>query len=100
MVGEWGCEGDCETDPNNDGTVNVFDLLYLLTEIGNNCPVDQDLSIGMLKDLIVASSRPVGGSSPRIYDMAGRRLRGPLESLASGVYILKWAGVTKKVFVQ
>ena len=100
MVGEWGCEGDCETDPNNDGTVNVFDLLYVLTEIGTNCPIEQDLSIGMLKQLTVASSGIIGGATPRIYDVSGRRVRGQIGSLATGVYILKWGNVTKKVFVQ
>ena len=101
MVGEWGCQGDCETDPNNDGIVDVFDLLYVLTEVGDECPVEQDLSIGMLKDLTVASSGGVfGGGPPQVFDMTGRQVRRPIEELATGVYILKWGRVTKKVFVQ
>ena len=101
MVGEWGCQGDCETDPNNDGIVDVFDLLYVLTEIGDECPVEQDLSIGMLKDLTVASNSGVfGGGPPQIFDMTGRRVEGPIDTLATGVYILRWGRVTKKVFVQ
>ena len=101
MVGEWGCQGDCETDPNNDGIVNVFDLLYILTKIGDDCPVEQDLSIGMLKDLIVASSGGIfGGAPPQIFDIAGRKVKGPVDELAAGVYILRWGRVTKKVFVQ
>lgn len=101
ILGEWGCQGDCETDPNNDGIINVFDLLFILTEIGNNCPVEQDLSIGMIKDLTVASTEGIfGGGPPQIYDITGRKVRGPVDQLASGVYILKWGKVTKKVFVQ
>ena len=101
MVVEWGCQSDCETDPNNDGVVDVFDLLYMLTEIGDGCPVEQDLSIGMLKDLTVASSGGIfGGSPPHIFDMTGRQVRGPVDQLATGVYILRWGRVTKKIFVQ
>lgn len=62
-----GLSGDCETDPNNDGIVDVFDLLYILTKIGDDCPVEQDLSIGMLKDLTVASSGGIFGGAPRRY---------------------------------
>ena len=77
MVGEWGCQGDCETDPNNDGIVDVFDLLFILTKIGDDCPVEQDLSIGMLKDLTVASSGGIfGGAPPQIFDMTGEPLEG------------------------
>lgn len=100
MVGEWGCQGDCETDPNNDGIVDVFDLLYVLTKIGDDCPVEQDLSIGMLKDLTVASGGIFGGAPPQIFDIAGRQVKGPVDELATGVYILRWGRVTKKVFVQ
>lgn len=101
MVVEWGCEDDCETDPNNDGVVNVFDLIYILAEIGDECPVEQDLSFGMLKDITVASTDGVfGGSPPHIYDMTGRRVRGPVDQLSTGIYILRWGKVTKKVFVQ
>jgi hypothetical protein len=32
--------------------------------------------------------------------MAGRRVRGDIDQLVTGVYILKWGSVTKKVFVQ
>ena len=63
MVVEWGCEGDCETDPNNDGRVDIFDLLYMLVEIGDECPVEQDLSFGMLKDITVASTDGIFGGS-------------------------------------
>ena len=88
-------------DFNNDGIVDIFDLLYVLTKIGDDCPVEQDLSIGMLKDLTVASSGGIfGGGPPQVFDMTGRQVRRPVEELAAGVYILKWGRVTKKVFVQ
>ena len=45
MVGEWGCQG-IRTDPNNDDIVNVFDLLFILTKIGDDCPVEQDRRSG------------------------------------------------------
>jgi len=99
MMLEYGCQSGCQTDPNNDGIVNVMDLLYMLTNLGD-CPLEQDFSTGTLKDLTVqAASREYGGK-PRIYDMAGRRVRGDIDQLVTGVYILKWGSVTKKVFVQ
>jgi hypothetical protein len=99
MMLEFGCQSGCQTDPNNDGIVNVMDLLYMLTNLGD-CLLEQDFSTGTLKDLTVhAASRDYGGK-PRIYDMAGRRVRGDIDQLVTGVYILKWGSVTKKVFVQ
>jgi len=100
MMLEYGCQSGCQTDPNNDGIVNVMDLLYMLTDLGD-CPLEQDLSVGMLKDLTVTAASSGGvGRDPRIYDMSGRQVQGPLENLATGVYILKWKSLTKKVFVQ
>ena len=100
MILEYGCQSGCQTDPNNDGIVNVMDLLHMLTNLGD-CPLEQDFSIGMLKDVTLAAASAGGvGKNPQIYDMTGRRVRGPVEALATGVYILKWKGVTKKVFVQ
>ena len=61
----------------------------------------RDRSIGMLKDLTVASSGGIfGGAPPQIFDIAGRQVKGPVDELATGVYILRWGRVTKKVFVQ
>ena len=100
MMLEYGCQSGCQTDPNNDGIVNVMDLLYMLTDLGD-CPLEQDLSVGMLKDLTVTAASSGGiGRDPRIYDMSGRQVQGPIENLATGVYILKWKSLTKKVFVQ
>ena len=100
MMLEYGCQSGCQTDPNNDGIVNVMDLLYMLTDLGD-CPLEQDLSVGMLKDLTVTAASSGGvGRDPRIYDMSGRQVQGPLENLATGVYILNWKSLTKKVFVQ
>ena len=99
MILEYGCQSGCQTDPNNDGVVNVMDLLYMLTNLGD-CPLEQEFSIGMLKDVTVAAASGCVTRDPDIYDMAGRKMSGPVESLATGVYILKWKGLTKKVFVQ
>ena len=100
MMLEYGCQSGCQIDPNNDGIVNVMDLLYMLQYLGD-CPLEQDFSIGMLKDLTVTAATSGGvGRNPRIYDMSGRQVQGPLENLATGVYILKWKSLTKKVFVQ
>jgi hypothetical protein len=100
MMLEYGCQSGCQIDPNNDGIVNVMDLLYMLQYLGD-CPLEQDFSIGMLKDVTLAAASSGGiGKDPQIYDMTGRRVRGPVEGLATGVYILKWEGLTKKVFVQ
>ena len=54
----------------------------------------------MLKDVTIAAAGGGVEKTPQIYDMTGRMVRGPVEALATGVYILKWKGVTKKVFVQ
>lgn len=102
LVSEFGCEEDCFTDPNNDGMVNVMDLIYMLSFIGE-CDIDQNLGMGMVKDLTIEAADAGGslfGSNPHIYDMSGRRVKGPVENLASGVYILRWKDTTKKVFVQ
>lgn len=100
VLSEWGCVGNCATDPNNDGIISVLDLLYFLTQVGP-CPVEQDYSVSMVKDLIVASSsNKLWGNKPKIYDVLGRPVSSPIESLPTGVYILKWKSVTKKVFVQ
>ena len=103
MMLEYGCQSGCQIDPNNDGIVNVMDLLYMLQYLGD-CPLEQDFSIGMLKDLTIQAADDYGSllpsGKPKVYDMTGRRVRGDIESLASGVYILKWENVTKKVFIQ
>lgn len=102
MVNEYGCSGDCETDPNNDGIISVMDLIYFLQHVGEVCPVEQDLSMGMVKELAVAtaSGGRLFGGDPRIFDITGREIKGPVDNLTTGVYVLKWRGVTKKVFVQ
>jgi len=79
----------------------VLDLLEMLSLVGT-CPPEQDFSIGTYKNLVVGDTL-VGslfGGKPKIYDVSGRRVEGPIESLATGVYILRWKNETKKVFVQ
>jgi hypothetical protein len=102
MLNEYGCLGDCETDPNNDGIISVMDLIYFLQHVGDVCQVEEDLSMGMVKELAVTSASAGGllGGKPRIFDITGREIKGPVDNLAAGVYVLKWKNVTKKVFVQ
>jgi len=103
MLTNLGCEGPaCTGDANNDGIVNVLDLLEMLSLVGT-CPVEQDFSIGTYKDLVVGGEQALSVGvfgRPKVYDVAGRRVEGPIENLATGVYILKWKNETKKVFVQ
>jgi hypothetical protein len=101
MLSNYGCEGVCDYDVNNDGNVNVFDLLDMLASQGD-CPVEQDFSIGTYKDLVVGDSDGFSWPSgpPRIYDILGREIDKPFDQLATGVYILRWKRVTRKVFVQ
>ena len=101
MLSNYGCQGICDYDINNDGNVNVYDLLEMLSNQGD-CPVEQDFSIGTYKDLTVGNSDGFSWPSgpPRIYDMLGREIDKPFDQLATGVYILRWKRVTRKVFVQ
>lgn len=98
MLSYMGC-GYCPVDPNQDGIVNVHDLLYMLWNVGD-CPTEQDFSVGTYKTFFDTPQQffPVG--KPRIYDITGRKVEKPFDELATGVYILKWKGYTKKVFVQ
>jgi hypothetical protein len=85
-------------DPNNDGVVSVQDLLYMLWNVGD-CPVELDFSPGTYIDYVVEPSvLPLG--KPRIYDICGRQVERPFDQLPTGVYILKWKHITRKVFVQ
>ena len=101
LLSNYGCIGYCEGDLNNDGMVSVLDLLEILANVGD-CPVEQEFSIGTYKSMVVGGDTGglLGGGQPRIYDLSGRRMRGPIEQLATGFYILKWHNQTKKVFVQ
>jgi hypothetical protein len=102
LLSNYGCWGpDCIGDLNGDEIVTVLDLLEILTSIGD-CPVEQDFSIGTYKSLVTTGDTGglLGGGVPRIYDLSGRRVRGTIESLPTGFYILKWKHETKKVFVQ
>ena len=98
MLSYMGCDF-CPVDPNQDGIVNIQDLLYMLWNVGD-CPVEQDLSIGTYKTFFETPQQLLPVGKPRIYDMAGRQVEKPFDQLARGVYILKWKGYTKKVFVQ
>jgi hypothetical protein len=79
-----------------------MDLIYFLQYVGDVCPVEEDLSMGMVKELTVTAASAGGlfGGNPRVFDITGREIKGPVDNLATGVYVLKWRNVTKKVFVQ
>jgi|11_taG_2_1085331.scaffolds.fasta_scaffold06501_2 hypothetical protein len=101
MLSYYGCEEDCPYDPDQDGFVTVRDLLYMLWNIGD-CPLELDFSPATYIEIVATSSENTVsfGGKPQIYDMLGRKVQKPFDQLASGVYILKWKSVTKKVFVQ
>lgn len=101
LLSNYGCAGDCEGDLNNDGIISILDLLEILTSVGD-CPVEQEFSIGTYKSMVVGGDKVsiFGGPSPRIYDLSGRRVKGSVENLPTGFYILKWNHEVKKVFVQ
>ncbi len=99
MLSNYGCVENCVYDPNQDGIVSVQDLLFMLWNVGD-CPLEQDLSLGTYKAFFEPTRQFLPTGKPRIYDITGRRVEKPFESLARGVYILKWKGHTKKVFVQ
>jgi len=37
MLGQFSCTSDCTADVNNDGTVTVADLLFILSHFGEVC---------------------------------------------------------------
>ena len=98
MLSYMGCTF-CPVDPNQDGIVNVYDLLYMLWNVGD-CPVEQDFSVGTYKTFFDTPQQFLPVGKPRIYDITGRKVEKPFDELPTGVYILKWKGYTKKVFVQ
>jgi len=101
MLSEWACDFACQTDPNNDGVVNVRDLLYMLFNVGEcDVEIEDDFSVSTYIDLVVDDGISLAGGPPIIFDILGREIDKPLDQLASGVYILKWKNKTKKVFVQ
>lgn len=101
MLSEWACDFACQTDPNNDGIVNVRDLLYMLFNVGEcDIEIEDDFSVGTYIDLVADEGINLGGRRPRVFDILGREIDAPFEQLATGVYILKWKNKTKKVFVQ
>ena len=61
-------------------------------------PIDDDENKMYLRNSLEKTQSKM--ISPKIYDLAGRRVRQPFESLATGFYIIKWKNETKKVFVQ
>lgn len=101
MISEWGCTIGCSTDPNGDGSVDVGDLLFMLAQIGGECVPESEPPLQTFKNLEVEPyNLSFGGAPPEVYDVTGRRVTTPIDELATGAYILRWANVTKKIFVQ
>ena len=71
----------------------------MLWNVGD-CPVEEDLSLGTYKAFFEPAQQFLPSGNPKIYDMTGRKVNRPFDQLPQGVYILKWKGHTKKVFVQ
>ena len=101
MLSYYGCEEDCPYDPNQDGMVSVQDLLFMLYNVGE-CEVELDFSPGTYLGIVTAEPSLASflSGKPRIFDAMGRRVDVPFDQLASGVYILRHNGQTRKVFVQ
>ncbi len=104
LVNNYECVGDCEGDINGDQIVNVLDMLDFLVEFGRtDCIESPDLFVTSVTEIVPTPMQPTdsGESSgkPVYYDMSGRVVPGPLESLAPGVYISKCSKETKKIFV-
>jgi len=107
LMNDYQCVGDCVGDINGDQIVNVLDLLEFLTEFGRtDCLVEPALSIGVvtsvteLEGQLEPSTNGQASGKPVYYDMSGRVVPGPVENLASGIYIVKCNLETKKIFVQ
>jgi len=96
MLSYFGVE-DSPVDPNGDGIVNVQDLLHMLSSVGD-CPLELDFSVGTYVEVVLEGD--LSTRKPTIYDLMGRRVDTPFDMLPTGVYILKYRSVTKKVFVQ
>ena len=105
LVSNYQCEGDCVGDVNDDGVVNVSDLLDLLPQFGTtDCFDSPDLFVTSVTEMINEEMQLIDSNQsfgkPVYYDMSGRKVAGPLESLAPGIYISKCPEGIKKIFVQ
>lgn len=106
MLGNYGCISDgqtpCEYDANGDGEVSVLDLMHMLTVVGS-CPPAEEEQL-TYRELTEPSDDSIegenGGGPPMIFDATGRLVTTPYDQLASGIYIVKYGSITRKIFIQ
>ncbi len=95
MFGNYGCIGDCEYDTNEDGVVGIQDLLMMLSSVGD-CPSVAGDFLSSTTDAV--REQPLG--TPIVFDITGRVVTDPLDQLPTGIYILKYDNLIKKIFIQ
>ena len=95
MFGNYGCIGDCEYDANADGVVGIQDLLMMLSSVGD-CPSVAGDFLSSTNDAV--REQPIG--TPIVFDITGRVVTDPLDQLPTGIYILKYDNLIKKIFIQ
>ena len=95
MFGNYGCIGDCEYDANADGVVGVQDLLMMLSNVGD-CPSVAGDFLSSTNDAV--REQPLG--TPIVFDITGRVVTDPIDQLPTGIYILKYDNLIKKIFIQ
>ena len=95
MFGNYGCIGDCDYDPDGDGVVGVRDLLMMLSNVGDCSSTSGDV---LSNTLIAVREQPLG--TPVVFDMTGRVVTDPIDQLPTGIYIMKYDNLIKKIFIQ
>jgi hypothetical protein len=95
MFGNYGCIGDCDYDPDGDGVVGVRDLLMMLSNLGDCSSTSGDV---LSNTLIAVREQPLG--TPVVFDMTGRVVTDPIDQLPTGIYIMKYDNLIKKIFIQ
>lgn len=95
MFGNYGCIGDCDFDPDGDGVVGVRDLLMMLANVGDCPSVSGDVLSSTFNAVI---EQPLG--TPVVFDITGRVVTDPFDQLPTGIYILKYDNLIKKIFIQ
>ncbi len=95
MFGNYGCIGDCDYDADEDGVVGIGDLLMMLANVGDCPSVSGDVLSSTFNAFI---EQPLG--TPVVFDITGRVVTDPFDQLPTGIYILKYDNLIKKIFIQ
>ena len=93
MFGDYGCIGDCD-DPDGDGVVGQG-LAHDAANVGD-CPSVSGDVLSSTFDAV--REQPLG--TPIVFDITGRVVTDPLDQLPTGIYILKYDNLIKKIFIQ